>query len=143
MENSMDFDKNYFAYMNELYQNDLHYPIYPLYPTQGGYAQEADYEKDFRKLQELFPKEARKIQEQIKEQCDQMEYEGSAMFDEYPDRYTLESICRKIYRDMNPEEEMTSMSYTRNPLYQMIQVMLIEEMYFRRCRYRRCRRRYW
>lgn len=139
----MDFDNNYFAYMNEIYQNELQYPVYQLYPMGGQFSEEAVYEKDFRKLQELFPKEARMIQAQVKEQCDQMEYEGSAMFDEYPDRYTIESICRRIYRQLNPEEELVGMAYSKNPLYQMIQVMLIEEMYFRRCRYRRCRRRYW
>lgn len=136
----MNFDHDYFAYMNELYYNDLQYPLYPM---RRDTAHEAAYEKDLRKLQELFPREARVIQEQIREQCDQMEYEGSAMFDEYPDRYTLESICRRIYRDTNPEEELTGTAYLKNPLYQMIQVMLLEEMYFRRCRYRRGKRRYW
>lgn len=138
----MEMDRNYFLYMNELYQNDLYTPMPWMYGRQG-FGEEVAYEKDFRKLQELFPKEARAIQEQVKEQCDQMEYEGSAMFDEYPDRYTVESVCRQIYRNLNPEEELVGMSYMKNPLYQMIQVMFIEEMYFRRCRYRRCRRRYW
>lgn len=139
----MDLDRTYLAYMNEWYQNGLQYPMYPPYPLRVTGTEESVYEEDFRKLQELFPKEARLVQEQIREQCDQMEYEGSAMFDEYPDRYTLESISRKIYRDLYPEAEVTGTSCCSNPLYQMIQVMLIEEMYFRRCRYRRHRRRYW
>ncbi len=136
----MNIDHDYFAYMNELFYNDLQYPMFPM-GLQMSY--EASYEKDLRKLQELFPREARRIQEQIKEQCDQMEYEGSAMFDEYPDRYTLESICRRIYRDQHPEEELKGVEYRKDALYQMIMVMLIQEMYFRRCRYRRGKRRYW
>ena len=139
----MELDKNYYLYMSELYQNGLDYPMHQLYGNYGQYSQEALYEQDFRKLQELFPREARMVQAQIREQCDQMEYEGSPMFDEYPDRYTIEAVCRKIYRNLNPEEEVTGMSCLQKPLYHMIQVMLIEEMYFRRCRYRRCRRRYW
>ncbi len=139
----MNLDRDYFAYMNEVYQNNLYYPVCSMYGHYGMYPEEAAYETDFRKLQELFPREAREIQVYIKEQCDQMEYEGSAMFDEYPDRYTIESVCKKVYGHMHPEEELTGMGYYKSPLYQLIQVMLIEEMYFRRCRHRRCRRRYW
>lgn len=136
----MDFDRRYYEYMNERYQMEVPYSLFQGWSSG---AEEIVYERDFRKLQELFPREAREVQARIKEQCDQLEYEGSAMFDEYPDRYTLESVCRKIYRDMYPENELEGMAYTKNPIYQMIQVLLIEEMYFRRCRYRRCRRRYW
>ena len=139
----MEFDNNYIAYINEIYQNDLQFPVYQLYQQRDNFSEEVVYEKDFRKLQELFPREARVLQEQVREQCDQMEYEGSAMFDEYPDRYTIEAISRKIFRNMNPEEELTGMACCQNPVYQMIQVMLLEEMHFRRCRYHRCRRRYW
>ena len=32
-----------------------------------------------------------------------MEYEGSMMYDRYPDRLMLEMLCRKIYRELNPD----------------------------------------
>lgn len=142
----MNFEPDFFAYRNEGFFSDLQYYNdfqYPLYPMRREYAKEASYERDLRKLQELFPVEARLLQEQVKEQCDQLEYEGSAMFDEYPDRYTLESICRRIYKNAYPQEELQGTAYFKNPIYQMIQVMLIAEMYFRRCRYTRGKRRYW
>lgn len=130
----MNFDFDYFVYQ------DLQYPLYPM---GRGFARESSYERDLRRLQELFPTQARMLQEQIKEQCDQLEYEGSAMFDTYPDRYTLESICRRIYRNTYPDETLEGTDYLKNPIYQMIQVLLIAEMHFRRCRYVRGKRKYW
>ena len=65
------------------------------------------------------------------------------MFDEYPDKYTLQAICRTIYRKVNDLEELKGTSCCKDPVYQMIEVMLLNEIYKRRCRYRRCRRRYW
>lgn len=40
--------------------------------------------------------EIRKVQELVEEECDKMEYEGSLMFDEYPDRLMLRQICKRI-----------------------------------------------
>lgn len=139
----MDFDNQFFSYINEIYNNDLQVPMYQLYGQGGPYEEEMAYERDYRKLQELFPREARGISQQIREQCDQLEYRGSAMFDEYPDRFTIEAICRRIYRNLHPQEELTGMSFGNNPLLQLIQVMLLNEMHFRRCRNHRCQRRYW
>ena len=34
----------------------------------------------------------------IEDECDKMEYEGSLMFDEYPDRLMLEQVTERIYQ---------------------------------------------
>ena len=72
-----------------------------------------------------------------------MEYEGSMMYDRYPDRLMLEMLCRKIYRELNPghiDEEGRLQVEER--YFHLIQVMLMQEMYRRRCRHYRCRRWY-
>lgn len=53
-------------------------------------------EKDFRMLQGMYPAAAKELLPLIEEECDRMEYEGSAMFDEYPDYTTVYTIQKRI-----------------------------------------------
>ena len=139
----MQYEDRYLSYMSERYQQELQLPMYQMYLPGGNYEIEESYERDFRKLQELFPREAKLVQVQVREQCDQLEYMGSSMFDEYPDRCTIEALCRRIYRNLNPQEELTGVQCENPSLLQLIQVMLLSEMHFRRCRQHRLGRRYW
>ena len=112
------------------------YPFYPFLP----WADETT--RDRRRFQELYPAMARKIQPLVEEACDRMEYDGSFMFDEYPDRYSVKALCRKIYKKLTEQEELQGMACEQDSLYQLIEVMMIQEIFKRRCRYRRCRRWY-
>ena len=71
---------------------------------QNIYMTEMDYDRDMERMKELYPEEAKRIQKLVEEECDQMEYEGSMMFDEYPDRLMLKVICERIYQNaMQPQ----------------------------------------
>lgn len=79
-------------------------PFYMSYPMQNIYMTEMDYDRDMERMKELYPEEAKRIQKLVEEECDQMEYEGSMMFDEYPDRLMLKVICERIYQNaMQPQ----------------------------------------
>ena len=124
----MDFGPKYFEYMDSVYQDGYRRPFYETYAARNYFNEEAEYDRDCCRLQEMYPAEARKVQAQIKDACD---------------KYTLQAICRTIYRKINDLEELKGTSCCKDPVYQMIEVMLLNEIYKRRCRYRRCRRRYW
>ena len=109
-------------------------PFYMSYPMQNLYLTEMEYEKDMERMKELYPKEVTCILEAVEEECDKMEYEGSLMFDEYPDRFMTERIVEHIY------EEISSGEKDKELLCSLIGVILSNEMYRRRCRHRRCRR---
>ena len=64
-------------------------PFYMSYPMQNLYLTEMEYEKDMDRMKELYPKEVGRIVECVEDECDRMEYEGSLMFDEYPDRLMI------------------------------------------------------
>jgi len=118
-------------------------PFYMAYPMRNSFLDEEAYERDCRRLQEMYPQDARKIQSLVERECDKMEHEGSMMFDEYPDRMLFRMLCRNIYRELQDDEETKSPVIDRGDLFlQLIEVMLMQEMYRRRCRYRRCRRWY-
>ncbi|MCC8080893.1 MAG: hypothetical protein LIO80_02575 [Lachnospiraceae bacterium] len=137
----MDFGQEYYRMFRG--QAGEKIPFYMTYPMRNSFLDEAEYERDCRRLQELYPRDARRIQGLVERECDRMEHEGSMMFDEYPDRLLFRMLCRNIYRVLQDvEEEQAVMPDRDHPLMQLIEVMLTQEMYRRRCRYRRCRHRY-
>ena len=72
----------------------------------------------------------------MEEECDRMEYDGSMMYDEYPDRLQLRLMCRRIYDKAEKEEE--------NPgawLMDLIEVMTYQELCRRRVEHREIRKK--
>lgn len=116
-------------------------------------------EEDFSRMKRFYPENAAKINRLVEKACDNMEYEGSRMYDEVPDRDMVRRICEDIYNEFGfaspvPETEpedgddVFAMSYQRNNnlqaerlLRELIMVMLYSEMHSRRCFRNQCRRR--
>lgn len=80
-------------------------PFYMTYPMQNIFLEEAEYERDMAQLKNMYPQEVRGIQSLVDEECDKMEYEGSLMFDEVPDRLMLRQVCDRIYRQMMEDSD--------------------------------------
>lgn len=79
----------------------------------------------------LIPMELAEIQDMVSQVCDQMEYSGSVMYDECPDKVTVEGMAKAICREnrhrcRNADDERW--------LQMMIEVMLCHEMSCRRWR---------
>lgn len=72
-------------------------PFYMTYPMQNLYLTEMEYEKDMERMKELYPKEVMQIQRMVEKRCDELELEGSRIYDENPDRLMMEEEARKIY----------------------------------------------
>lgn len=83
-------------------------PFYMTYPMQNVFLEEAEYERDMERLKSMYPKEVRDIQELVEEECDKMEYEGSMMFDEVPDRLMLRQICQRICNKIMEQEQVNT-----------------------------------
>lgn len=133
-------------------------PYYQMYGYPSVFQDEQEHERDMERLKEMYPDMAKKILRHVEEECDKMEYEGSMMFDEHPDRVMLMKITNDIYDKVKDEmemgqpqqEEVTSMNKgERRPvppknrwLGDLVEVLLFQEMHRRRCRHRNCRRWY-
>ena len=120
-------------------------PLYPLY----GYDNCEDADRDMEYMRQLYPYTARLIQKEINNECDQMEYDGSLMFDEYPDKVSLDRIIDRIYDKVKnieeePQVEMNSLYHNprrrSNYLRDIVSLILLNELFDRRRRYRRRRR---
>ena len=110
-----------------------------------------EFAEDLERLQELYPDIAKEILRYAEEACDELEYEGSMMYDEQPDKIQFRNIAGKIYdkmkekypvqenndRDENLEMLPENEKEKRYPpgenwLGDMVQVVLLQEMCRRR-----------
>ena len=113
------------------------YPFYVDFAPPVFYRGEMELEEEISLMKSYYPDIARKIQEKVEEECDLLDYEGSRMYDEYPDRYMLYHLGKKIMDDVSGQAGMEAMS--DGLLEDFVQVLLFHEISRRRCRRRRCR----
>ena len=115
---------------------DLRLPYYMMYPIPYAFDEDKIQKRDREYLQSMYPATAKKIFPYIQEECDRQEYEGSMIYDEYPDRLQLRLMCRRIYDKAEKEEE--------NPgawLMDLIEVMTYQELCRRRVEHREIRKK--
>ncbi len=119
-------------------------PFYLTYPMTNVYQTEKEYERDMERMKELYPKRMKKLLAYVEEECDKMEYEGSIMYDEYPDKVLLYRMAAGIYDKTVPVQGTERRDKGRDrDLMDVIQVLLYDEIHRRRGRRRRCCRRWW
>lgn len=100
-------------------------PFYMTYPGYYGAGYETTLLQDLEYLQQLYPEEVRACQRRIAEILDKTDYEGSMIYDEYPDRYCLRALAKSILKILENEQE-------NPPTEGMVQVLLYDEIYKRR-----------
>lgn len=108
-------------------------PFYMTYPEYIAPNREKDMLKDMEYLQQMYPKDVRRFQKRISEMLDKADYEGSFVYDEYPDRYSLRSMAKTMLLVLQKEEEDA-------PTEDLVQVLLFDEIYKRRHRQQRGKR---
>ena len=116
---------------------DKFLPFYMTYADSSLYSRERIQEQEFALMKSYYPETARKIQEKVEEECQLMDYEGSRLYDEYPDRLMMRSLCRQIREQVAGELELQEIS--DRFLDDLIEVLLYQEISRKRCRRRRCR----
>lgn len=129
-------------------------PYYMTYPMPLAYDDEKIDRRDFEYMKSMYPDLAKKILPYVEAECDRMEYEGSMIYDEYPDQLQLRMMCSRIYNqvmqtsDRKEEIELQMQYYggarEREQLVrELVQVLLFQELYKRRCDKRHCRRKFY
>lgn len=112
----------------------------PFYMTYPGYLrpeQESAILRDLEYFQQTYPGEVKRYQRKVAEILDKVDYEGSMIYDEYPDRYTLNRLASTIVEILKREEMENQDDTPANPdkwkwMEDMIQVLLCNEIYKRR-----------
>lgn len=108
-------------------------PFYMTFPY-------SDLEKDLERVKEFYPKEVMILQEAVESRCDELEFFGSRMFDEEPDRLMMQLEARNIVKKVMSDQKEAKDSQESGFLCALAGVLLAHEVCKRRCRYRRYRR---
>lgn len=109
-------------------------------------------ERDMQYMRSCYPISAKKMVSALCELCDKMEYEGSSMFAQFPDRETIGRMVDTIYeqsqktglpsamvkqQEIRGQEGMMSRKAIELAQKELLQIMLCDEIHRRRMRYRR------
>ncbi len=111
-------------------------PFYMAYPVPMLYDDDRNARRDYDYMKSIYPDAAKRVLPYIEEECDRMEYDGSMMYDEYPDRLQLRLMCRRIY-DKAEKEENDPGTW----LMDLIEVMTYQELCRRRAEHRDIRKK--
>ncbi len=87
---------------------------------------------DTRRLRELYPLMARRLQPYVEETCMRLEYPGSMMYDEYPDRLSLLMKSKEVWENAGKNEDFGEKAPAWEELQDLIGVLLLQEMLRRR-----------
>ncbi len=71
-------------------------PFYMTYQAPLTQTDENQMMRDLEYFQQLYPSEARLLQREIRKVIDIMDYEGSLIYDEYPDRFAMQKLAKDI-----------------------------------------------
>ena len=106
-------------------------PFYMAYPLPLYYQPEDSVTRDLEYLQQMYPSQAKKYQKMIAETLDHIDYEGSMIYDEYPDKWQIYRLTQMIVEKIRKsDEENADMDEER--LTEFIQVLLFYEIYRKR-----------
>lgn len=87
-------------------------PFYMTYPVQNMYLTEMEYEKDMDRIKSYYPNEAKAVLKLVEDRLDELEYEGSRIYDEEPDRLMIQMEIDGLYKKLteNPQFAKTPVS---------------------------------
>jgi hypothetical protein len=124
----------------QLFMNYEH-RVLPFYMTCGmpAYLEKEDRViRDLEYLEQIYPEQAKKLQVRIADILDKIDYEGSMIYDEYPDKWQLyrlkDSVIAILKQEESDEKGTDSEEETERWKWigDMVQLMLYYEIYKRR-----------
>lgn len=102
--------------------DDRFFPFYTAYANPVFYGGEQIQEQEFALMQSYYPEAADRIREKVEKECRLLDYEGSRLYDEYPDKFMLHQLCRQIRAQV--ESEMKAQGVPDGFLDELIQILL-------------------
>ena len=118
-------------------------PYYMMYSDIEEFAENRYDRQDLAYMQGLYPKVAKQVLPYIEEECERLSYEGSLIYDEFPDKLLLRLMCNRIYRKFKKEYECNEYFIDeRDEVWyrELIEIMVYHELHKRRHKWRKCRK---
>ena len=117
---------------------DYRLPYYMAYPMPLQYDDDRVERLDFDYMKSMYPQLAKKVLPLVEDECDRMCYEGSMIYDEYPDQLQNRLMSNRVYDKVKDMEDVSGEN-----LKDMIQLMLFHEIFRLRCEHRKRRRKFY
>lgn len=102
------------------------------YPLPMYYQPEDTVTRDLEYLQQMYPVEAKKYQKTIAEVVDKLDYDGSMIYDEYPDKWQIYRLTQIIVDKIKEQQEEQPITMDWDWITEFIQVLLSYEIYKKR-----------
>lgn len=118
-----------------MFYNPKILPFYMTYPIPLFYEEEDTVMRDLEYLQEMYPKEARRYQKKVERLLDRFDYDGSVIYDEYPDRLAVYKMAQDMMAVILKEEEEAGsviQESKRPEVTEIVQILMCNEIYKRR-----------
>lgn len=120
---------------------DFNRRILPFYMTANNdilLARDDVAMQDLEYFQRLYPETVRRYRDQVASLLDKLDYEGSMIYDEYPDKMVVERLAKTIYEILKKEDDEKEETDRDAQLTAvLIYVLLCNEIYRRRHKNRR------
>ena len=111
-------------------------PFYMAYPLPLYYQEEDTVTRDLEYLQQMYPAEAKRYQKIIADILNTMDYEGSCIYDEYPDKWQLykltQAVMNRIKRMESENGAPCAQDKNWEGIEELVQVLLYYEIYKKR-----------
>lgn len=107
-------------------------PFYMAYPLPMYYQQEDSVTRDLEYLQQMYPTAAKKYQKIIAEILDRIDYEGSMIYDEYPDRWQIYRLTQLVTDKIRKTDAEQCPDTDWDQVTEFVQVLLSYEIYRKR-----------
>lgn len=110
-------------------------PFYLTYPMPLTYEEESTVTSDLDYLMQIYPSEAKKYQKRIASILDKLDYEGSVIYEDYPDQITLYRMADSISEIIFREEEIQGNQISdekKKWVKELVVILLFNEIYKRR-----------
>ena len=123
---------------------DIRLPYYMMYPIPYTFDEEKRQQRDWEYMRSMYPETAKRILPYVQEECDRQEYEGSMIYDEYPDKLQLRMMSRRIFDRVMQEEKWEKQeeaerkkAHTEEQIREIVEILLYQELMDRRGQERR------
>lgn len=110
-------------------------PYYLTYPMPYSYQEEDNVTADLEYMMQMYPQEAKDYQKRIMRMLDKMDYRGSFIYDDYPDKVTIYRMADQITTAVVREAESTGDIISpekKEWIHDLVLILLFYEIYRRR-----------
>lgn len=121
-------------------------PYYLANPMSDIWDEERMCKRDREYMQGIYPEIAKILLPYIERECDRIQYEGSLIYDEYPDKLLLRLMCSRVYK--NAESELYKQGIILEPekkqwIRDLLEVLVYQALCEKRAAWREKKRKWY